>query len=310
MSTQDRKISAAILLADDNLVLTHLLGNLLARTGYRVTAVRDGQKVLAAVPSVKPDLILLDVDMPGLNGFEVCRRLKRDIRTRDIPVIFVTARHDKKDVITGFRVGGQDYIIKPFIHEELLARIRTHLTLRRTLEQLKASEQRYRELAIRDDLTGLYNTRYLYQTLQGQLDMHRTRPLSVLFMDVDDFKLVVDTYGHLNGSRVLAELADLIRQVLPDGCYGVSYGGDEFVLVLGGHTRTQGRELAEKILELVNSTEFLTSQGLSISITVSCGLAAFPVDAQTLADLLACADHALFAAKKKAKNNICCYTAA
>ena len=293
-----------ILIADDNQVSNKLLAEVLVREGYEVAEVRDGPAVLKRVATLRPDLILLDVDMPLMSGFEVCRRLKQDPRTADIPVLFVTARNDKKDILAGFAAGGQDYVVKPSTRAELLARVRTHLALRRTQQELKASEARYRELSLRDDLTGFYNTRYLYQTLQGQLDMHRNRPLSVIFMDIDDFKKVVDTYGHLNGSRTIAELADVVRSVLPEGGYGVSYGGDEFVIVLAGYDHDQAMLVAERIRRAIRQTDFLTSRDLAIHITVSCGVATFPRDAQTLTGLLSRADHALFAVKKKGKNGV------
>ncbi|BCO10838.1 diguanylate cyclase response regulator [Desulfolithobacter dissulfuricans] len=306
--TEPRRPS--LLLADDSRIVTKLLSRVLGEAGYRVTAVQSGDEALALAPRLMPDLILLDVDMPGLSGFEVCRRLKKDPALADIPVLFVTARNEKEDIVTGFAAGGQDYVTKPYTQEELLARVQTHLALKQAQEKLKASEARYRELAIRDDLTGFYNTRYLYQTLQGQLDMHRAqnRHLSVIFMDIDNFKNVVDTYGHLNGSRIIAELADVVRQGLPADCYGVSYGGDEFVIVLTGHDREQGRIMAEKIRRAIEEAEFLAEQGLSIHITVSCGLATFPDDAQTLTDLLAHADHALFAAKNQGKNHVTAFS--
>ena len=293
-----------ILIADDNRVIIRLLGELFSQEGYDVAEVHDGESVLKSLSTINPDLILLDVDLPSMSGFEVCRRLKADPASADIPVLFVTSRNDKKDILAGFAAGGQDYVVKPSTRAELLARVRTHLALRLAQQKLKASEARYRELSLRDDLTGFYNTRYLYQTLQGQLDMHRTRPLSVIFMDIDDFKKVVDTYGHLNGSRTLAELADVVRSVLPDGCYGVSYGGDEFVIVLAGYDHEQGMQVAERIRQAVEKTSFLTTMDLSIHITVSCGVATFPDDAQTLTDLLAAADHALFAVKNQGKNAV------
>ena len=293
-----------ILIADDNRVIIKLLGELFTREGYQVAEVHDGESVLKLLPSIHPDLILLDVDLPQMSGFDVCRKLKHDPASADIPVLFVTSRNDKKDILAGFAAGGQDYVVKPSTRAELLARVRTHLALRQAQQRLKASEARYRELSLRDDLTGFYNTRYLYQTLQGQLDMHRTRPLSVIFMDIDNFKYVVDTYGHLNGSRTLAELADIVRSVLPEGCYGVSYGGDEFVIVLAGYDHNQGMQVAERIRRAVEKTSFLSTMDLSIHITVSCGVATFPEDAQTLTDLLAAADHALFEVKKQGKNAV------
>jgi len=292
------------LIADDNRVISKLLGEVLRKEGYQVAEAYDGKTVLNKVPLLQPDLILLDVDMPKMSGFEVCRRLKQNPQSADIPVLFVTSRNDKKDILAGFAAGGQDYVVKPSTRAELLARVRTHLALRRALQKLKASEARYRKLALLDDLTGFYNTRYLYQTLQGQLDMHRNRPLSVLFMDIDNFKQVVDTYGHLNGSRTIAELADVVRKVLPEEGYGVSYGGDEFVIVLAGHDHRQGLQVAEQIRRAIEEASFLTVLDMAIHITVSCGVSTFPQDAQTLTELLSCADKALFAIKEEGKNRV------
>ena len=310
MEKQDHTYSPAILIADDNQGIVRLLGDLLTNAGYRVAAVDSGEQALAVLPETRPDLVLLDVDMPGESAFEVCRTLKQGPHTSDIPVLFVTSRRNQKDIITGFQAGGQDYVSKPYTTAELLARIQTHLSLRQAQQKLKESEARYRELSIRDDLTNFYNTRYLYQTLQGQLDMHRNRQLSVIFIDIDDFKKVVDRYGHLNGSRTIAELADVVRSVLPDGCYGVSYGGDEFVIVLAGHDRIQGIQVAETIRRAIEQARFLATQDLAIQITVSCGVATFPGDAQTLTELLGCADQALFQSKDRGKNTVTSYAPA
>ncbi len=301
-------VSPKLLIAADNQGIVRLLGELLTNAGYQVTAVRKQDELLAVLPKVQPDLILLDVNMPDGSAFEVCRTLKKDPHTSDIPVLFVTSRRNQRDIITGFQAGGQDYINKPYTTAELLARIETHLSLRRALQRLKESEARYRELSIHDDLTDFYNTRYLYQTLQGQLDMHRSRSLSVIFMDIDNFKNVVDTYGHLNGSRTLAELADVVRSVLPDGAYGVSYGGDEFVIVLAGQNHEQGMQTAQTIRLAIEQARFLATQELAIQITVSCGIATFPDDAQTLTELLGCADQALFQSKERGKNTVTAFT--
>jgi diguanylate cyclase (GGDEF)-like protein len=310
MEKQAPTVSPEILIADDNQGIVRLLGDVLTNAGYHVTAVDSGEKALAVLPGIQPDLILLDVDMPDGSAFDACRTLKQDPYTSDIPVLFVTSRRNQKDIITGFQAGGQDYVTKPYTSAELLARVQTHLALRQALKKLKASEARYRELSIRDDLTNFYNTRYLYQTLQGQLDMLGNRALSVIFMDIDDFKKVVDSCGHLNGSRTIAELADVVRSVLPDGCYGVSYGGDEFVIVLAGHDHIQGMQVAETIRRSIEQTRFLATRNLAIHITLSCGVATFPDDIQTLTGLLGCADQALFQSKAKGKNMVTAYSSA
>jgi diguanylate cyclase (GGDEF)-like protein len=304
VKNQDFTLNPVILIADDNQGIVRMLGGVLAGAGYQVSAVSSKEEALAVLPKLQPDLVLLDVGLPDGSAFDICRTLKQDPHTLDIPVLFVTSRRNQRDIITGFQAGGQDYINKPYTTAELLARVQTHLALRQAQKKLKASEARYRELAIRDDLTNFYNTRYLYQTLQGQLDMHRNRSLSVIFMDIDDFKNVVDGYGHLNGSRTIAELADVVRSVLPEGGYGVSYGGDEFVIVLAGHDHNQGMKVADSIRRAIEQTRFLATQDLAIHITVSCGVATFPDNGQTLTELLGCADQALFKSKNKGKNTV------
>ncbi|MDR3631816.1 MAG: diguanylate cyclase [Desulfocapsaceae bacterium] len=297
----------SILVVDDNPVVVRLLENLLERSGYRVMKAGNGEDALEIVAADKPDLVLLDIDMPGKSGYWICRSLKSNLHFADIPVLFVTALADKEDIVNGFAAGCQDYILKPFIHAELLARVQTHLALRKAHQDLQASVVRFRDLSILDDLTGFYNTRYLYQTLQEQLEKKRNLPLSVVFIDIDNFKHTVDTYGHLNGSNVIAELAEIVINLLPDGGYGVSYGGDEFVVVLAGHGSKEGAALAEKIRSAIERADFLSFCDLAVHITVSCGVATFPDDACTLSELLGNADQALFETKRRGKNKVVCF---
>ncbi len=293
-----------ILIIDDSPVIARLLEARLTRAGYQVVQAESGDKALEILNTLQPDLILLDIDMPGISGIDTCRAIRSNARTADIPVLFVTASTDQQDIIAGFDAGGQDYIVKPSTKEELLARVKTHLALYQAQQELKASAAKYRELSFRDDLTGLYNTRYLYRTLQAHLDSHPSQSVSVIFMDIDSFKSVVDTYGHLNGSRTIAELAAVIQPLLPEGCYGVSYGGDEFVVVLVDHDRAAGARVAEQIRSAIATSYFLTLQGLAIRITVSCGVATYPDDAHNLIEILGNADHALFESKRRGKNTV------
>ncbi len=308
MERDTQKPIRSILVVDDNPVIVKLLERLLTRAGYRVMKAGSGEEALETLAAIKPDLVLLDVDMPGRSGFAVCRAIKQNPHAADIPVLFVTSLAEKEYIIDGFAAGGQDYIIKPFTHAELLARVQTHLTLREAQQDLLASVIRFRDLSILDDLTGFYNTRYLYQTLQEQLEKQQNLPLSVIFIDIDNFKYVVDTYGHLNGSNTIAELAEIIMPLLPEGCYGVSYGGDEFVLVLAGHGRKEGAAVAERIRRAIEQASFLSFCELAIRITVSCGVATFPDDAGSLTELLGNADHALFETKRLGKNKVFCFS--
>jgi diguanylate cyclase (GGDEF)-like protein len=303
MEKNTKPSNQTILIADDNKVIIKLVQELLTRAGYHVVEAYNGKQALEAIPLVHPDLILLDVDMPGISGFDTCRAIKQNPHSADIPVLFVTVCADRKDIIGGFAAGGQDYILKPFTKEELLARVQTHLALRQAQQELQASMIRYQKLSVLDDLTGLFNTRYLYQTLQERLDNHQDQPLSVVFIDIDNFKHVVDTYGHLHASSTIAELAEVILPLLPEKCYGVSYGGDEFVVVLANHNRTEGFLFAEQLRATIEQTRFLTFCDHNIHITVSCGVATCPDDALTLTDLLEKADHALFESKRQGRNS-------
>ena len=304
MKKKEKTADNPILVVDDNPVITKLLGAMLKSAGYQVVQADSGQQALDILATLQPGLILLDIDMPGLSGLDTCRRIKENRRTADVPIIFVTASDDKSDIVAGFTAGAQDYIIKPSTKEELLARVRTHLALYKTQHELKASRARYRELSYLDDLTGFHNTRYLYKTLQVHLDKHPDRAVTVAFIDIDKFKQVVDGHGHLNGSRAIAELAAVIKPLLPKGSYGVSYGGDEFVLVFAGHDRQTGGRLSEHICAAIARTRFLPLQNLFLHLTVSCGVASYPDDARNMVELLGNADHALFEAKRRGRNTV------
>jgi diguanylate cyclase (GGDEF)-like protein len=307
MKKTGKTVDNPIIVVDDNPVVLRLIESMLASQGFAVRTATSGHELLALLDAIQPDLILLDIDMPGISGIETCKRIKANPQTADIPIIFVTASNDKEHIIAGFAAGAQDYIIKPSTKEELLARVQTHMALYKTQQALRASQAKYRELSFLDDLTGLFNTRYLYQALQRQLVEYPQEPLTIVFMDIDKFKLVVDTHGHLNGSRAIAELAEVVKPLLPEGSFGVSYGGDEFVVALTGHDRQAGAQRAEHIRAAIADNRFLTGQQLDLRITVSCGVASYPEDAKTMVDLLGNADHALFAAKRRGKNGVVTY---
>ena len=169
--------------------------------------------------------------------------------------------------------------------------------------------RRYRQLrdmAVRDSLTGLYNQRYLYRELDGLIEETRNGggAFSLIFMDIDDFKSVVDTEGHLNGSRTLREVAQKIRQCLTENAFAVAYGGDEFVVVLPDTDRHRAAEIARDIRGLINASTFLASWGREVTVTSSFGVASFPDDADDVKELLALADRAMFRVKNTGKDRV------
>jgi len=215
---------------------------------------------------------------------------------------FMTLRGTKKSIL------GKSLPLSG--HEDTLSRIviaMVDITKRIQAEQaLRASEQRFREQALRDNLTGLYNRRYLYQSLTDLIERAKTREsvVSVIFMDLDGFKAVVDTYGHLNGSRAIKEVAHTIRATLEKPAYAVAYAGDEFVVVLPGIDPAQALEQAKKIQAHIKNQVFLHDQGFEVRIQSSFGIATFPYHAEDMTNLLAAADHALFGAKVSGKDRI------
>lgn len=174
-------------------------------------------------------------------------------------------------------------------------------------EALRASERHFREQSLRDNLTGLYNRRFLYQSLPGLIQgagYTKTR-LSILFMDMDDFKSVVDAHGHLNGSRAIKEVARTIRDAIEPPSYAVAYAGDEFVIVLPNHNRDEAGQMAAQILSRIKATVYLGNQGKAVRLQASCGIAGFPTDADDPEGLLAAADAALFDVKGRGKGALC-----
>ncbi len=218
--------------------------------------------------------------------------------------------HDREDTFLTMKGTQKSVLGKSlplFGHEDTLSRIliaMVDITKRKQAEEaLRASEQRFREQAMRDNLTGLYNRRYLYQSLTGLIEHAKANGsvVSVIFMDLDRFKSVVDTYGHLNGSRTIKEVATTIRETLEKPAYAVAYAGDEFVVVLPDFDQAQAVEQAKKIRIRIKNEVFLRDQGFEVQIRASFGVATFPDD---MTNLLATADHALFGAKDAGKDSV------
>jgi diguanylate cyclase (GGDEF)-like protein len=195
-------------------------------------------------------------------------------------------------------LGNLTIVTKEMEAEEHLKRVQT---------ALKESEQKFKEQAIHDNLTGLFNTRYLYSALSALIAKSASSNgvFSLVFMDIDDFKRVVDTYGHPNASQTLQEIAATIKTALPAPAYGVAYGGDEFVLVLPGYDKQQAFDMAEKIRKRIKETTYLEKAGFNVRVNASLGVSTYPDDADTLSDLLALADQAMFSVKERGKDSVC-----
>lgn len=295
-----------ILVADDDAVSRRLMEKILTQSGYEVVTVADGRGALDALTHKDgPRMALLDWMMPGIDGPEVCRQIRARQEESYVYLTLLTSRQDRTDVIQGLEAGADDYLVKPCNPEELKARLRTGLRILMLEDKLVEAREEMRMRATHDALTGLLNRGAVLNFMKVEMARCRRErtPLSILLCDVDHFKQVNDVHGHLVGDQVLRELADRLKQaVRPFDGVG-RYGGEEFVLVLGGCGGEQLHRRSGDILDAVRSRPIETSAG-PLHITVSIG--AFTMDSlEWSGDVefpLGRADSALYRAKINGRN--------
>ncbi|MCA1621196.1 MAG: diguanylate cyclase [Acidobacteria bacterium] len=300
-----------ILVADDEPVILALIKRRLEWEEYRVVTAEDGGRAVEAARRALPDLIILDVMMPVLDGLQACRLLKDDPATRDIPVIFLSALDDTDTKVSGLALGADDYVSKPFRVEELLARVRVAIRLKRErdclrqrAEELRRSAEAASEMSMTDALTGLLNRYGLQRALQRELSEARryARPLSCLLLDIDFFKAVNDTYGHAAGDAALVQAARALTESVRGSDVVCRYGGEEF-LVLAPETAAPGAAaLAEKIRQAF-STRLFGDGARTFPLTLSVGVAELR-DSESGNDMIARADEALYHAKQSGRDRV------
>jgi len=289
--------SMNVMIVDDTrpnvLVLQRALNNI----GYNISVAFDGEMALDLIPIVKPDLILLDVMMPGMNGFDVCKLLKKDATVKDIPVIFITAMGMPKDILTGFEAGAVDYITKPFNLQEVCVRIKTHLTLSAAIKKLIQDSET-------DSLTGLFNRRTLMKKIENEAMRFKRnqKSFSLLFADIDFFKKINDTYGHAAGDEVLINISNILNTEKREVDQVARWGGEEFLILLP-ETNLEGAVLhGNKIRELISAKPII-HEGQEIHITMSFGVSEYSEDAN-IEKTIDQADQRLYLAKNSGRNKV------
>ena len=295
-------VVARILVAEDSLVVRAVLREELEEHGFEVIEAVDGESALMVCATERPEAILLDIEMPGLDGHEVLRRLKADDELSDIPVVFLTGRTGTDDMVAGLRAGAHDYLKKPFESAELLARISGAVRMKRLQDQLRDRNDELDRLSRVDALTGVHNRRHIDdQLLQLSSAARRHgQPMAVLMFDIDFFKRVNDTEGHPGGDQVLRVFAGRVRSALRAEDTIGRWGGEEFI-VLAPHTDLVGAvTLAERARVAVSSEPFEVGDH-TIDITVSVGCTA---DCDEADALVKRADEALYHSKKHGRNRV------
>ncbi|MBF0438101.1 MAG: diguanylate cyclase [Magnetococcales bacterium] len=291
-----------ILIVDDETINIEVLAKHL-QTDYRVLFTTDPTKVKELAEQKEPDLILLDVVMPEMDGYEVCRQLKSQLMTRDIPVIFVTVMGEEQFEAIGFETGGVDYITKPIKPFLLRARVKTHIELKRQNDLLK-------RLASLDGLTGIPNRRRLDEFLNqewGRAIRQKNTPLSAILIDVDYFKKFNDHYGHQAGDHCLQKIATALACALERKTDLVArYGGEEFACILPDTPLQGAIHTAEKIQQTVAALEIPHHRSdVANVVTLSMGVVSVtPQKGMNQEVVLATADQLLYAAKKGGRNQM------
>jgi diguanylate cyclase (GGDEF)-like protein len=288
-------MSQKVLAIDDSPAIHALLNARLKDEPIEIHSAQSGIEGLKIATALMPDLILLDVDMPDPNGFEVCRRIKLDANLLNTPVIFLTGAATTEEKIRGLELGAVDYITKPFDPAELRARVRAALRMKFLMDLLAQKAQI-------DALTGLWNRRYFDQRLEAEMSLARRsrRPLSVLMLDLDHFKAINDNYGHPMGDEVLRRIGLLLSEQVRLEDVACRYGGEEFA-ILAPNTPSSEADLAERLRVEVEKMRF-TFGGHEVKITTSIGVADL-VSAGSR-PLIQVADEALYQAKRNGRNRV------
>ena len=287
---------ARVLITDDDEFFANTIGVVLRNEGIIVKTLNDPGQILEAMQEFPPDLLLLDVMMPGVTGFEVCRMLRQIPRWSDLPIIFLTGQTGVEARLEAFRSGGDDYLPKPVVNEELLTRVKVRLDRARMLK----------ERSDKDTITGLLLRRAFSEQLNAILaESERIKAnFSLCILDVDHFKKVNDTYGHLAGDKVLAGFGQLLsRRFRVDDLRG-RWGGEEFVLAFRRERKEVIHKAIERVLEEFREIAFTGDEGQTFHCSFSGGLVTFPEDGGSIFELLQKADQRLYIAKKNGRNQI------
>jgi diguanylate cyclase (GGDEF)-like protein len=292
----DPRGEAAVLAVDDDPAVLEAVRFVLEPHGIRVDTLTEPARFWEALEASAPDVVLLDVDMPAVNGLELCRVLRNDARWRSVPIVFLTSRTDATTVQEVFAAGADDFVGKPFVGPELGARIQNRL------ERVRLQ----RSLAETDALTGVLNRRGSEEVLDRFLRLAAGQgdPLAVGVVDLDCFKGINDRCGHAVGDEVLARVARLLQKRFRSQDVVARWGGEEFVVGMYGMDKSDGVQRLAEALEVLREEPFKTPDGETFGVTFSAGVSEFSVDGNDVQSLYRAADAAMYAAKEAGRDRV------
>ncbi|MEI6206449.1 MAG: diguanylate cyclase [Desulfuromonadales bacterium] len=298
----------SVLIIDDSVTVREQIVRVLEACNLfsRYYEAEDGLEGFKKLLSSQVDIILCDLEMPRMDGFKFLSMLKSRDELKDLPVLILTGMNDRERKIKGLEQGANDYITKPFDPEELVARVKIHLKIKNLQDDLKHTNELLRELSNTDHLTGLFNRRYMMEALGKEVQrcIRKRGNLSFILLDIDHFKLVNDTYGHLQGDIVLREVSLLLQKELRSYDCAARYGGEEFVVILPDSSLKEAVFVAERVRLSVQGATF-SDELAGLNLTVSLGVAHFPLEGVSSVDgFIKLADDALYRAKNKGRNRV------
>ena len=307
-----------LMLIEDSRLYRQQLISLCQRNSYDYVTAEDGIQAIEMLFTLRPDLILLDIQLPGMNGYDVCRQIRKMPSIHQTPIIFLTSSDSEKDIVCAFNAGGNDFVSKPFNEIVLHSRIKNQLDqvnikkilnhhileMEKINKALKAEKEHSQHLASRDHLTGIYNRRYIQNTIIETIREHSKNSLtfSLALFDVDNFKNVNDTYGHTIGDYVLKEVVSIIYQNIREEDILGRWGGEEFILFMPFTTSDQAEPVVDGIRERV-ADHIFNAWGTTFNLTITCGLSEYD-STDDYNGIFNRIDEALYDGKNSGKNRV------
>ncbi|NOQ65042.1 MAG: diguanylate cyclase [Methyloprofundus sp.] len=304
-------VAGKILLVDDSTNNIELLSDILA-DDYDILFATSGTKALAIAAKLQPDLILLDIVMPEMDGYQIIQALKNNPSTQHIPVIFISAKSLSTDMLKGFKLGAVDYITKPFVFEEVSVRVKTHVEKQQLIKKLQTANQQLELLSRTDGLTGVANRRYFDAFLAAAIlqAQQQQSSLNLILIDIDFFKLFNDHYGHLQGDSCLIQVAEQLKHYAQrDGELVARYGGEEFAIILAGLPANEALAHAQKCLQSIENLKIAhQASKCNVYVTISMGIVSpRKLNEMTVENMIQHADTALYQAKQAGRNQLITY---
>ena len=296
-----------VLLVEDSEGDARLVRHVLEEFPLRLERVSRGKDAVQIAQSGEADLILLDILLPDMSGFEVCQQIKYSNKGQDIPIVVLTCLDDMESKLKCIELRTDDYLVKPIVTRELQARVRILLEKKRQLDKLRSHYKAAMDSAVIDWLTGLYNHGYFIKFLDLEIkkSLRQKYPISLIMLDIDNFKTYNDSYGHSAGNIILQELAKILNKSVREVDLVARYGGDEFAVVLPYADIQGAYHVAKRIDQAIRTHRFSKiATDREPQMTVSMGLSWYPKDAVHVDELIHSADLRLYGAKQKGKNQI------